>query len=96
MGRAREDGRDVGDTHQCGCTCRQAGWGFPHSREHTCGDKGWWEEAGYTRFLMVLHPHPAHPPLTAATSIARGTGITGGLAICVQEARLGEPAERRW
>lgn len=39
-----------------------------------------------------VSPPPAHPPLAAAASIAGGAGVAGGLAICVQEARLGEPA----
>lgn len=95
-GRTSGDGRDVRDTHRCGCTCRQAGWGFPHSPGHTCGEHGLvgGSRGGDTRSQMALCPHPAHPPLTAATSIARGTGVTGGLAICVQEARFREPTVR--
>lgn len=72
------------------------GWmGSPsYPGAHLWGTWGGGRKPGDIRSQMVLHPRPAHPPLTAATSIAGGTGITGGLAICVQEARLGEPAAR--
>lgn len=62
VGRAIWDGRDVWDTHRYGCTCRQAGWGFPHSPGHTCRGHGW---VGGSRgtlnhrwcFAPTLHTH---------------------------------------
>lgn len=85
-GRCRGRGRH---THWWACTSRQAGWGCPGSQGHT------WGRAGGEQLFCAPPVQPTSrrrlpSPLTAAACVARGTGVTGGLAISIQKARVRE------